>query len=498
MNTQKDSPLDLQPLNSVTTLIIFTRYPIPGQTKTRLIPALGEEGAATLQRQMTEHTLKTAQALVQAATDVRVEIRFSGGSLGDMQQWLGQQWHYTPQGEGDLGDRLIRAFQTAFEQGAQRAIAIGIDCPGITASLLHSATHQLHDRDLVLGPAADGGYYLIGLSRFMPNLFRSIDWGTDQVLRQTLACASRLHLTSTKLHVLADVDRPDDLQVWEKISAQQDVQSASAVQPLPSKPSSLSLSTASPSTAAHDAKLNHSEPKAAQSTFLSVIVPVLNEVEQIDTQLHHLRETQAVIPESTARIEIIVVDGGSHDATLNKLHHCNFTVLQAPPGKASQMNCGAEAAKGEVLLFLHADTQLPSDFLQQMCDILAQPATVAGAFSLRINGSKWGLRLVEWGIRWRSTLLSLPYGDQGLFLKKQTFEQVGGFPDLPIMEDYAIVQKLKKLGRVAIAPSFVTTSSRRWQRLGILRTTLLNQMIVLAYHLKISPQQLNHWYRGKS
>ena len=482
VNSAKDHPVELNP-RSIVTLIVFTRYPTPGETKTRLIPALGAEGAATLQRQMTEHTLKTAQTLVEEAPNTQVDIRFSGSSKRQMQQWLGHQWTYNAQGKGDLGDRLVRAFQSAFEQGAESAIAIGIDCPGITSPLLHTALRELHTHDLVLGPATDGGYYLIGLSKVTPGLFQSIEWGTDRVLQQTLTHASRLNLKTTQLAPLADVDRPADLGIWEAVANPSTAQSSK------SATSEIKQSSSEPS---------HSESNSTQSTFLSVIVPVLNEVEQVDRLLHHVQETQTFISESLDKIEFIVVDGGSHDSTLDKLRDDSLKVLQSSPGKATQMNTGARVAKGEVLLFLHADTQLPRDFMQCIHNTLGQPSTVAGAFSLLIDGSHWGLRVVEWGIHWRSRLFGLPYGDQGLFLRKKTFEQIGGFPDLPIMEDYEIVQRLKKHGHVAIAPSSVTTSSRRWQQLGILKTTLLNQVILIGYHVGISPQRLNNWYRRKA
>ncbi|NJK28122.1 MAG: glycosyltransferase, partial [Coleofasciculaceae cyanobacterium SM2_3_26] len=137
-------------------LILFTRYPEPGKTKTRLIPALGAQGAADLQRQMTEHML--AQALpLKDIMPVDLEIRFTGGDRLHMQRWLGKGLTYTPQGSGDLGDRLERAFQAAFVAGAQRVVVTGIDCPDIDAALLAEAFQQLGDRDVVLGPATDGG-----------------------------------------------------------------------------------------------------------------------------------------------------------------------------------------------------------------------------------------------------------------------------------------------------------------------------------------------------
>ncbi|PMB45906.1 hypothetical protein CEN39_26510 [Fischerella thermalis CCMEE 5201] len=197
-------------------LIIFTRYPEPGLTKTRLIPALGAEGAANLQRQMTEYTLSKVREL-QKAIAISVEVRFSGGDLELMQNWLGSDLIYQSQGEGDLGKRMTRSLLDAFDAGARQAVIIGTDCPGVNAQILTQAFAELQQCDIVLGPAVDGGYYLIGLQRLFLELFVDIDWGTCQVLQQTVAICHQLNLSVAYLPSLADVDRPEDLSIWEQI-----------------------------------------------------------------------------------------------------------------------------------------------------------------------------------------------------------------------------------------------------------------------------------------
>lgn len=193
-------------------LIIFTRYPEPGLTKTRLIPTLGAKGAATLQQQMTEYTLTKVRELQNRPS---IEVRFTGGSLTLMQDWLGNDIVYQPQGKGDLGERMARSLSVAFRSGMERVVIIGTDCPGLNANLIAKAFHQLHAHDLVLGPALDGGYYLIGLRCFILELFTDINWGTAEVLHQTIAIAKKLDLSVAYLPQLADVDRPEDLPVWE-------------------------------------------------------------------------------------------------------------------------------------------------------------------------------------------------------------------------------------------------------------------------------------------
>jgi rSAM/selenodomain-associated transferase 2 len=201
------------------------------------------------------------------------------------------------------------------------------------------------------------------------------------------------------------------------------------------------------------------------------------------------------IQNTATDLEIVVVDGGSQDQTVAIAKAAGVNVIESTIGRAQQMNIGATAATGEILLFLHADTQLPASFDQTIRHILNQPGILAGAFQLKIDADLWGLRLVEWGVNWRSRYLQMPYGDQAIFLKTSTFEKLGGFPNLPIMEDFELMRQLKQQGKIAIAPQSVITSGRRWQKLGVIRTTLLNQLIILAYLFGIAPHRIAHWYR---
>jgi rSAM/selenodomain-associated transferase 1 len=198
--------------------MLFTRYPVPGQVKTRLIPHLGAKAAAALQRRMTEHVLAQVTGAAQRLP-LAVEVYFAGGSQAQMQAWLGDSAICYPQGEGSLGDRLIAAFRQTFERGRPGAIAIGSDCPALATEHLAAAVEALQRVDVALGPATDGGYYLIGLRQLEPALFEGIDWGTDKVLAQTLAVASAQGLTVEQLAPLTDIDRPEDLPQWERIAA---------------------------------------------------------------------------------------------------------------------------------------------------------------------------------------------------------------------------------------------------------------------------------------
>lgn len=190
------------------------------------------------------------------------------------------------------------------------------------------------------------------------------------------------------------------------------------------------------------------------------------------------------------------MDGGSHDDTVQIAQSLSVKVLTAPNGRARQMNMGAKAATGDILLFLHADTFLPARFDAMVRTALATSrGPVAGAFKLRINAPLWSLRLIETGVNWRSRWLQMPYGDQAIFLKSAIFHAIDGFPELTIMEDFELMCRLRQLGRIVIIPVPVLTSGRRWLRLGVFKTTLINQLVIIAYLLGVPVERIARWYR---
>lgn len=200
-------------------LLAFARYPVPGKTKTRLMERLGGEGAASLQDAMTTHTLNEVTRLVETR-NVHAEIRYTGGDENQMAGNYGRTWTYAAQGEGDLGERLSRSVREAFDARFEKVVVIGTDCPGLTAEILASAFRGLESTDVVLGPATDGGYYLIGLRKPIFQIFSGVAWGTDAVLHQTLEITERLGLSVRLLAPLSDIDRPEDVPAWEQVERQ--------------------------------------------------------------------------------------------------------------------------------------------------------------------------------------------------------------------------------------------------------------------------------------
>jgi len=201
-------------------LLIFARHPEPGRVKTRLMPALGATGAAAVYRQMASHVVQQARTLAQQRP-LAITVWFTGGSAGQMAAWLGDDLTYRPQPAGDLGQRLATATAETFAQGHSAVVTIGSDCPALDSARLGASLQALATHDVVLGPATDGGYYLIGLRQSAPALFANIAWSTAAVCAQTQAAARQLGLDVALLPPLADVDRPEDLDSWYRIKAAQ-------------------------------------------------------------------------------------------------------------------------------------------------------------------------------------------------------------------------------------------------------------------------------------
>jgi len=227
-----------------------------------------------------------------------------------------------------------------------------------------------------------------------------------------------------------------------------------------------------------------------KTSDISIIIPTYNETDSIGRILPELLAVPGV--------ELLVVDGGSTDNTVDLAKSLGAEVLRTSPGRAQQMNAGADAAHGNILLFLHCDTKLASGFVGQVRNALNQTGVSAGAFQLSIDGKGFGFRIIEWLVKFRSKILQMPYGDQGIFVTTDMFFSVGGFSLLPIMEDFELIRRLKKEGKIEILSLTATTSARRWKKLGILKATLLNQAIIIGYFLGVSPQKLAGWYRGRN
>lgn len=222
----------------------------------------------------------------------------------------------------------------------------------------------------------------------------------------------------------------------------------------------------------------------------SVIIPVLNEADIINQSIENVYRTG-----SGFDIEIIVVDGDVHGSTIDAITNRRALRMTSPKGRGRQMNKGAAAARGEILLFLHADTELPTNAFESISALLIAGDYVGGAFDLGIKSDRLIYRIIEKVVAIRTRLTRVPYGDQAIFMRKAYFEKMNGFREIPLMEDVDLMRRLKEAGnKIIIIPHRVQTSPRRWESEGVLFCTARNWTLISLYLLGVNPEKLRRFY----
>jgi len=225
---------------------------------------------------------------------------------------------------------------------------------------------------------------------------------------------------------------------------------------------------------------------------ISLIIPVLNEAKNISEIIQHIRELDA-----DGAAEIIVVDGDPEGSTINTIKDEGVRTVISEKGRARQMNRGAALATSDILLFLHADTFLPSNAFGLIQAAMNDKSFVGGAFDLGFNTRRRIFKITETYVFLRTRLTKMPFGDQAIFIRHHHFEQLGGYRDIPIMEDVELMKRIRKRGdRIHIIPEKVRTSARRYEQEGIIYTTIRNWMLQLQYALGVSPERLVRWYKS--
>lgn len=402
---------------------VFAKPPQAGRTKTRLIPLVGEQGAA----RFAEVFLADAWNNLQGHDGLHPVISTTETDPGRFAlSPIPELWD---QGDGDLGARIERTLQRGL-QGHDAAFAVGADTPDLSHDQLTLATQALESSDAVVIPSDDGGFVLLGLKSCPSGLFVDLPWSSADTCARTI---ERLHQHGLSVQVLPswfDIDEPHELRAL------------------------ADRLRANPERAPQTARLLRNYPLPAR---ISAILPVLDEQERIGRQLDRLLA-------ETGIDEILVCDGGSTDDTVAIAHAHSVRVIHAPRGRAQQMNAGAAASIGEILWFVHADAQLPEGAPRLLRHALRERATVAGAFKTwTVNDGAWrpwaiGLHVADL----RSRMTAHPYGDQAVFVRRDVFERIGGFPDVRLMEDVAIAEKLLEQGTITTVDARVTVSGRRF------------------------------------
>jgi uncharacterized protein len=428
-----------------TTVILFLKAPRDGQVKTRLARSVGGDEALRIYRSLAEAQVR------QLPPGWRTEVHFAPADAeAEMKGWLGESTErmmYRPQNDGDLGARLVAGFASAFADGGSPVIAIGGDCPELDAACLENARLALREADVVLGPATDGGYYLIGLNRPAPELFDDVPWSTPRVLEITRARADATGLRYRLLEPKTDID---DAESW-----------------------------------AHYAQTSmHSS-----GPLLTVIMPVLNEAAGIQSAV---RAARNALP----GMRVIVVDGGSSDGTAALARSAGAEIAFSVRGRGLQLAAGAALASTEWLLFLHADTTLPDAAAHIIDDFTRQPGARVATFRLRFDRAGWFLRACCWFTRFDTVFTR--FGDQGMLIRADFYRALGGFPAWALFEDVALLQRARRSTRVCSLTAAVTTSARRFEQFGHVRQQWLNARLLCRYLLGTPPDRLAEIYRASA
>lgn len=412
-------------------IIEFVKYPRAGHVKTRLAAEIGAEAACHIYKKM---AMITHRELVKLQEDKISDliVYADGSDVGSFKRWLPQSDEIWPQPEGDLGVRLGYVFQRAFDLGYRYVAAVGTDCPGLDANKIRDAIGRLKKSDVVIVPAKDGGYALIGTNRFYHELFRAIPWSSGKVFEKTLKIAKMKNLAVAITEPEADIDTKEDLAKVKNIL----------------------------------------DPK------ISVIIPVLNDHKQLTVTLESFSE-----PKLSDEVEIVIVDGGSDDGLINTGNLANVKIITSGQGRSKQMNLGVYHSKGKWLWFLHADCRPEKGSILRLLDYLDTDHVKWGFFRQTIEDDSIWFRMIEKGNELRARILGLPYGDQGIIIRKNIFHESGGFQDVPFLEDVILSSRLRSICLPKAMPYRLILSHRHWTPLGLFRTTARNILIVLRFLL---------------
>lgn len=409
-------------------LLLFTRVPEPGKTKTRLQPYLSAEECVKL------HTaiLKDVAAVC-GAVNADLFVCFAGPDRApaSFSALFPEGTRFFPQ-EGDgLGARMERALREVLEQGYRSAVLFGGDLPEIQPEDLNSAFRILEQRDAVLGPTTDGGYWLIGLNAPSAAPFDVKEYSTNTVFENTMASLQAAGLSAGTVRELSDIDTREDLNAFRgRVRAQKALQNS------------------------------HTARFARDALRISVIIPMYNEEKLIGGLLKQLEPFR-----EDPTLEFLLADGGSTDRTL-ELVPDGWTVLSTPKGRALQMNAAAEQSTGDVLFFLHVDSEVPEDFAEEIREVMATHRF--GCFGIAYRAKDWVMHTNSfYANHVRLRFQHIAFGDQGIFLERDLFFEAGKYPELPIMEDLQFSMTLRDMGVFPkLTKKRIYTSDRRHPEKG--------------------------------
>lgn len=436
-------------------IAIFTRVPIAGQTKTRMMPRLTAEQCATLHTCFLKDIRKECE---QTEADIFV-CYTPEDKENTLHHILGNQTEYFLQEGAGLGTRMYNALEYVLAKGYESCLLIGTDVPELKSEYLKNAFMVLDSRDVVFGCTTDGGYYLVGMKTPRKEVFNIPAYGHENVWKDTLYHLEQSNISVGYTQELDDMDLPEDLQKYR----------------------------------AHmrgDKSLQETETGKylMQNSKISIIIPTYNEEKTISKMQEQLRPLKD-------SCEIIFVDGGSKDQTLELISD-EFRVIQSEKGRANQMNAGAMESTGDVLFFLHCDSELPKKPLEEIRYVMKDHR--AGCFGIAFHSWNFFMFTCRVISNHRIKDRKVMFGDQGIFVERALFFEAGMYPAIPIMEDYQFSLTLKEMKvKLGIAKHRIYTSDRRFPKGVIPKLRVMWKMNRLRkmYRDGVDIQKISDMYR---
>lgn len=415
--------------------------------KTRLGRDIGHGEAVALYQKLLRRSLGIVSDFKFSQDNVDIFLFFSppGREVRVRKAYPGP-WEFLTQSQGHLGQKMAAAVRDLFERGYEQVVLVGTDVADLMVSDLRDAFRSLNKRVAVLGPAQDGGFYLIGLTFPVEAIFNFDSWSNSFIFERTLKCLDDSGLDVKILSERRDVDQRRDLAYIEDQSFFKDC--------------------------------------------ISIIIPFSGRVIQLAPLIDSL-EAQLWPGD-----EIIIVKGHGLPEWVTEDITPYTRLVLAPRGRGIQLNTGARLGEGDLFWFLHADTEPPPNFGYHIRKLSRASDTALGCFELNYGSSRPSLELVARCANLRTRYLKLPYGDQGLFCHREIFEKAGGFKKQFLFEDVDFVRACKRLGRIMVIPQPVRSSPRRYLMKGILRTLCTNHLLLLLYYLGVSDRRLYSLYYG--
>lgn len=476
-------------------IAIFLRYPQAGRVKTRLAAGIGDEAAQRIYCKLLRRTLGIAADFKGTNTDLDIILFCTPAEKREaLAAMLPGPWQFAVQQGTHLGERMHRAIEQTLARGHRSVVLIGTDAANLQTTDFADAFQALAAGAAFLGPAADGGFYLVGLDRPCPAAFASRQWGGPEVFQRTrdLLASAGFEVRTGALR--KDIDRPEDIAL---IDAQPSLRAKlSVIVPTRKSPTQLSplLQTLETglwpddeiivSSSARPSLPDHEPPPsmARLNCTSSSLPPFRNKPEAgIFRGLH--------APVDAA----LTADGNS---ARNFASDHRVRVVHSPVGRGAQMNRGAQAASGDLYWFLHDDSVPPRQFAYHVRKLLTLPGKSLGCFLLGFYPSNRTLELIARWANFRTVHLGRPYGDQGLFCRAEAFHHLGGFHKAFLMEDIDFVHRAKRLGGLMVVHEKLFTSSARYLRRGVLQTSLRNHWTMFLHLAGVEDRKLYSLYYG--